>query len=1313
MSVDLLALGFKVETAELKKGQRELDNLGTSAKKAGGSLGSMGNDADKATKQTGNLIGSLKTLAGAYVGLAAVSKFVSLSDQFTKYTAQLKLSTRSQEEYNTALSDVRRIATTAQADLALIGVLYSRINNSLRELGVTQAEVSRVTETVGLALKVSGATATESASAMLQLSQAFGSGVLRGEEFNAVNEAAPALMRALAESIGVPIGALRNLASDGRITSEVMLKAFSDPALIESYREQAKEVQTISGAMTVLSNKALEMVGVFSTATNSSNILAGGIKILSNNMDVLLSVLGAIAAFFATKGLIVLVTALAAAVATVSAPILLLAAAVTGLATAYLYFRDHGTKSIDDLVKKEKELQHEIAFSKITLANRGKVPYLEKELKATQMLIEKQRELGMLEKNPAKRKDIKGLTEEERKQERADWLKEETNKWDQQQKLQKDAIEKAKARQKELAAHQEDLEAEVMKRSQLRNSVEREYEEKTAKFYNLLEKTKSDDIEKTTKAKEKQAKEFFELDQKYDDILNKAENKALDKKYKAEIDAAKKANDEIEKQHKEFWGSVESTAHKVWTDVWQGGSNAFKNIGKTIKSAILDMLYQITVKKWIIGISASVTGGASGAASAAGGFIDTLTGGGGGGASGGSSGSLGNLTQAYSLFKNGIASFQTNFASTIADFGNYISGSGMNSLGNLISTNSTLISNALPWVGALAQLASGDVKGASFTAAGAAIGTWVFPVIGTALGALIGSVVGMFFGGKKDYKRYGTSVSGVKVGDDKFKQTGTGVIYDRKIAGVESSLSNINESFSNTLSTLFKAFDINSTIGTSAGMYQRGKSKKSGGIFNANIDGVNIGQLDVVLKKASLEQVYKALVEKVFGEGLVRAIQASSLSSGIKSLFDGMTKKEQVAGLITATMNLQGAQAELASRFGITVDQSAQVAKSTGLMGDALVAFVNKLSSAAMAFQTLGDGLINVKTGLLDVIGNSLGTVATQAVTKMVARQVQVQAPVTQSRTFSMAGGVGGGGERSLMDLIRPAMQTVTKTVYDSVTEYVDTITPITATLPTTLKGFDDLLKSINKNSSAGIKQFQELFVIRDQFIQFTQAIDGLKGNVKGALFGIVSDAEKQQMLNADLATLFGDLGREVPSSIQDLIALGKSIDYTTAEGLNLAAVFPSLVSAFNTTQNAVESLMNSLRDTSSFKTLVDFNRYKGVANNYGNTFANSYVDNLPSFATGTNMLPSDMTANVHAGERIIPAADNTAIIQALRGGSDSETKQLLRQLITEVRAGNIPLIQAVQKTAKVMQRIDDEGIMINETNNEGLRTVLDTRVVV
>lgn len=249
-------------------------------------------DMDQARQAVGNATAGMEraanaakaALAGIGAGLG-LSQIIQMSDQYAKFTAQLRLASTSAREYAAAYGDVKRIATAAQQDLAATGTLYARIVNGTRELGTSQKQVAAITETVNMALKVSGATAQESASAQLQLAQAFASGTLRGEEFNAVNEAAPRLMKALADGMGVPIGSLKAMATEGKITSAIMADVL--PRALEDLRREAAEVQTIAGAFTVLKNNIMEFVGVQANASGGVAVLTGAIGMLANNLGLL------------------------------------------------------------------------------------------------------------------------------------------------------------------------------------------------------------------------------------------------------------------------------------------------------------------------------------------------------------------------------------------------------------------------------------------------------------------------------------------------------------------------------------------------------------------------------------------------------------------------------------------------------------------------------------------------------------------------------------------------------------------------------------------------------------------------------------------------------------------------------------------------------------------------------------------------------------------------------------------------------------------------------------------------------------------
>lgn len=266
--------------------------LSTSSDKAAASMNKLVAPTDgakdglkSATKDVDSLSGSLGNLAAIAAKGFALGELIKITDEYIKYTAQIRLATDSTASYGVALNDVRNIARTAQQDISTLGTLYARIANATKEMGTSQADVAKITETVALSLKVSGASAQESASAMLQLSQAFASGVLRGEEFNAVNEAAPRLMKALADGIGMPVGALREMATQGKLTSDVLANAL--PKALGDLRKEAQEVQTISGAFTVLKNNVMEFVGSQAQASGAVKLLSTGIVTLADNLDLI------------------------------------------------------------------------------------------------------------------------------------------------------------------------------------------------------------------------------------------------------------------------------------------------------------------------------------------------------------------------------------------------------------------------------------------------------------------------------------------------------------------------------------------------------------------------------------------------------------------------------------------------------------------------------------------------------------------------------------------------------------------------------------------------------------------------------------------------------------------------------------------------------------------------------------------------------------------------------------------------------------------------------------------------------------------
>lgn len=219
-------------------------------------------------------VASIATSIGAGLSVRALSQ---MADEFASLQARLKLASRDVNEFNAANADLVRIADTARAPLAETATLYTRIAASVKDLNVSQEQIAGTTEAVALALRISGASAAESSSAMLQFSQAIASGVLRGEEFNAVNESAPRLLQALAASLKVPVGELRDMAKAGQLTRDVLINGLLNQ-LPRLQQEAVTLPQTIGSAFTDLNNKLLLTVGEIDKITGAVGSVSNAIS---------------------------------------------------------------------------------------------------------------------------------------------------------------------------------------------------------------------------------------------------------------------------------------------------------------------------------------------------------------------------------------------------------------------------------------------------------------------------------------------------------------------------------------------------------------------------------------------------------------------------------------------------------------------------------------------------------------------------------------------------------------------------------------------------------------------------------------------------------------------------------------------------------------------------------------------------------------------------------------------------------------------------------------------------------------------------
>lgn len=209
----------------------------------------------------------LSAAGKAVAGLLSVQTFASAvrsigetADAYNLMNARLKLATGSQEAFNVAQAGLADIAKRTESPMASLVTLYGRISRPLQEAGRSQKEVLKVTEAVATAFRVSGASAQEAENGVIQFAQALGAGALRGDEFNSVAEQAPRLMQALADGIGVPVGALKEMAAQGLLTAEVVTDALTSQ--LDVLRAEAESLpKTVGGAMTDLADRWNQAIG--------------------------------------------------------------------------------------------------------------------------------------------------------------------------------------------------------------------------------------------------------------------------------------------------------------------------------------------------------------------------------------------------------------------------------------------------------------------------------------------------------------------------------------------------------------------------------------------------------------------------------------------------------------------------------------------------------------------------------------------------------------------------------------------------------------------------------------------------------------------------------------------------------------------------------------------------------------------------------------------------------------------------------------------------------------------------------------------
>ncbi|WP_312273459.1 tape measure protein [Pseudescherichia sp.] len=256
--------------------------------------------ADDAAQSLSSSLGELSKIAAAVMAILSVNQVSQYADAWTELNNKLANALRPNEELVDVTERVFNITQQTRSSLEATASLYARLERATRQYGTSAEDLVKLTTIINQGFVVSGASAEEAENAIIQLSQGLASGALRGEEFNSVNENGNRLIIALADSMGVTIGQMRQLAAEGKLTTDVVVNGLlSQGASIGL--EFAKTTTTISQAMQVAGNNITKFFGESSSVKTTVAIFNTAIIAMSDNIGGLSAVLTAVAALMGSR----------------------------------------------------------------------------------------------------------------------------------------------------------------------------------------------------------------------------------------------------------------------------------------------------------------------------------------------------------------------------------------------------------------------------------------------------------------------------------------------------------------------------------------------------------------------------------------------------------------------------------------------------------------------------------------------------------------------------------------------------------------------------------------------------------------------------------------------------------------------------------------------------------------------------------------------------------------------------------------------------------------------------------------------------
>ena len=330
--------------------------------------GRFNQEISAGTQQANELTNTIKRAVAAYVSIQTVGKALNISDELVQTTSRLNMMNDGVQTTAELVNMVYAAAQDARGSFSQMADVVARFGNNAKDAFSSSEEVVAFADLIQKQMTIAGASTQEAANAELQLSQALGSGVLRGDELNSIFEQAPNLIQNIADYLDVPIGKIREMAADGELSADVVKAAIFSAAddinskfnempmtwgqIWQSMQNTAliafqpvlqrlndlansEAFQTfIQGAIEAMATLANILLNVFEVAASVGAFIGDDWSIIA---PIIYGVIAALGAYLAIMGIVNAITAISAAIDATKAAADALAAGQTFLWTVQQY----------------------------------------------------------------------------------------------------------------------------------------------------------------------------------------------------------------------------------------------------------------------------------------------------------------------------------------------------------------------------------------------------------------------------------------------------------------------------------------------------------------------------------------------------------------------------------------------------------------------------------------------------------------------------------------------------------------------------------------------------------------------------------------------------------------------------------------------------------------------------------------------------------------------------------------------------------------------------------------------------------------